>query len=217
MDRFCVLCDCCRTRWHLLEMKLSPITPGAKRGLFLQQIPPQKQTLVLFRSWKAYSHQGDRKPSPHFPPHTGNALPIDLWSPKAMWQWPCSLNKCVRLKTEETLTLLLDYSGSLPEPRHRRGVDRPSGETVSRGRRRSRPSRLLTHWETWQEAAGTSHISTASPQGTIPHSEPQFWEPAAWQATPKEGVWTWISDWTFFSLVWGFCCYFSFAMCKASF
>lgn len=186
------------------------------RGVFSGKFP------LKSKRWFSFPHgrhiiTKETERAPHFPPHTGNSLPIGLSSPKAMWQWPCSQNKCVRLKTEETLTLLLDYSESLPEPWHRRGVDKPSGETVSRGRRRSRTSRLLTHWETRREAAGTSHISTTSPQGTIPHSEPQFWEPAAWQATPKEGVWTWISDRTSFSLVWGFCCYFSFAMCKVSF
>lgn len=190
-------------------MELSPIMPGAKRGLFIWQISPQKQTLLLFHSRKAYNHQGDRK-GPSFPTTHRSFKPQGHVTVAVITKQMCAPQDW------GTLTLLLDYSGSLPEPCHRRGIDKP-GETVSRGRRRSRPSRFLTHWKTWREAVRTSHIFMTSPQGTIPHSEPQFWEPAAWQATPKEGVWTWISDRTAFSLVWGFCCYFSFAMCKVSF
>lgn len=181
------------------------------RGVFSYDKFPLRSKHCFSFTHRRHIITKETERAPHFPPHTGNALPLGHVTMAMLTKQICAP------QDGGTLTLLLDYSGSLLEPCHRRRIDKPSRETVSRGQRRSRPARFLTHWKTWQKAMRTSHISTTSPQGTIPHSEPQFWEPAAWQATPKEGVWTWISDRTAFSLLWEFCCYFSFAMCKVSF
>lgn len=191
-----------------LKDEVKPHHGRAKRAPFHMADVPSEANPVLFHSRRVYNHQWDSRAS-HFPPHIGNAPPHGLWSLRPLDSG--HVHKANVLTQEwGTLTLLLDYSGNLEEPCHRREIERSSGGSVRKGQRRAGPSRFLICWKTWQETAGTSHISTTSPQSTLPHSEPQFWEPTAWQATLKEGLWVWTSTRTFLSLVCGFCCYFSF-------